>query len=529
MLAMCIGVFEAAFHGREAESLQAAKAKIGQLETELSKHFATGYNRVLVAINSSPSAQDGRAGGSGNVTSAPITEGVGGDGEDDVVAAVKSKSVIVLKTGASVLFDRLPVQLLQAQASLHPDIHLSGSSHYLGPSLFIYSDSPLQLGPFSIRNALANVSSFVRQQPAFATQYNTLHSVLSGGDLRASTFREGWNLDKWKFLYMWADAYRLHPSAEWYIGYEADTYVMWHSLFRFLSLQNPEKEQIFGCPSILVRNQELFANGGCPYVISGALMRATYGKDPLFAERFDKEVNVSCCGDAELSIALRKSGSSVIKQLGEAGARFQGERPQEILFSGDSWCQPILSFHHLKTEEVQWLAQIERTIRSGLNASQTVLYRDVFDYILPQPLQQALHSLSTSSTITNSTDSSNTNTGDLMKVSTRDTGDAGGAVELNPVQEDWEAFGSSDKGVTQARRTTDVLECRKQCIDSKGCTTWFWLKATELDEDGDCYLMHGAVRVGKSYEGTGLRTSGWISKRIASFKAHHFCKNPPAA
>ncbi|SPO27003.1 uncharacterized protein UTRI_10466_B [Ustilago trichophora] len=512
IIAMCVGIFELAFHGKEAESLAAAKAKIGQLENELRHRLTNGFNRVMTTMNRPPTPALQNI--VENTTQAPAIALV--EDEDPDVDAVKRKTVIVLKTGASVLFDRLPVQLLQAQSTLDPQIHLTGQSHYLGPSLFVYSDADIQLGPFSIHNALANVSTFVRNEPIFSSRYSKLQAVLSAGeDLRASAFQEGWNLDKWKFLYMWEDAFRRNPDAEWYIGYEADTFVLWRSLFKYLATQDSGKEQIYGCGSILLMNNELFANGGCPYVISGSLMRATYGKDPNFASKFDKSVKASCCGDAELSIALRKSATVPIRDLSPAGARFQGDRPREVLYSGDNWCEPVFSFHHLKTEEVQHLAQIERDLLSTKNRNTTILYSDIFDHILPQSLSKALLHLSSTNSSTTTEDANNK--ADLN------------TVELNPTQEDWEAFGSEDKGVRKGRRHEDSRDCQKQCLDSKGCTSWFWIKVTEQDPDGDCYLMHDAVKIGKTYEGTGLRTSGWIAKRIASFKAHHYCKDPPAA
>ncbi|UTT91275.1 hypothetical protein NDA17_001061 [Ustilago hordei] len=483
MIAMGIGIFELAFHGKEAESLQVAKQKVVELQQKLGQKVKSSYGKMMATISQLPTTPSPKG-------EAGKTQTKEGEAELDTI---KSKSVIVLKTGASVLFDRLPIQLLQAQQVIHPQVHLTGQLNYSGPTYLIYSDADIQVGLFAVRDALTNVSSFVRNDKAFSTQYKQLHTLLSSGDdFKASSFRDGWTLDKWKFLYMWEDAFHRNPDADWYIGYEADTYVLWDSLFKFLLTQDAGKEQLYGCPSILVRNQELFANGGCPYVISGALMRATYGKDPHFASKFDKEVKVSCCGDAELSIALRHSGSAVIRNLANAGARFQGERPREILFDKDNWCQPVLNFHHLKTEEVSWLSQVEKSIREQKSANQTILYSDIFDHILPHILTVALEGLSKES---NETDT----------------------VELNPTQDDWEAFGSADKGVKQGRRTEDVKDCKKQCLDSKGCTSWFWIKVTEQDPDGDCYLMHGAVKIGKSYEGTGLRTSGWID---ATSKPH---------
>ncbi|CDR98742.1 uncharacterized protein SPSC_06135 [Sporisorium scitamineum] len=498
LLAVCVGIFETAFHGREAESLQAAKAKIAQLEQQLSNKFRGGYDRVMASISPPPSADQVKS----NAT-------VGSEeakGERDAIEAVKNKSVIVLKTGASVLFDRLPVQLLLAQSDIHPSIHLTGTPAYSGPSFFIYSDAPAQLGAFTVRDAFVNVSTYALNSPEFGPRYTSLHNLLSSMEnSRASSFTEGWNLDKWKFLYMWQDAYRLSPNAEWYIGYEADTYVVWDSLFRFLVEQDSGKEQLFGCGYVLMTNQETFANGGCPYVISGALMRSTFGKDQHFAEKFDKVVEKSCCGDAELSIALRKSATVPLNGLADAGARFQREPPREVLFDEGNWCQPIFSFHHLGPDQVTQLSRIHRDILLSKPANQTILYSDFFDHIAPPHLQTALRSLEPD-----------------FNRSTQ-------PVELNPTSENWEAFSSSDRGVQLGRKTNDAAQCKHQCMDSQSCTAWVWSKVGIQDAVGNCYLMNDVLRIGKAYEGTGMRTSGWVAKHIHSFKTQHLCKDPPAA
>lgn len=492
ILAIGIGIFEAAFHGKEAESLQAAKNKIHQLEQELSNKVKGGYNQVLATI-------------SHGTPSDHVPNGKeAGLSMDRDVQRVMGKSVIVLKTGASVLFERLPVQLLLAQSAFQPRLDDTSQSDQARPSMLVYSDSALQLGEFTVHDALANVSSFVRNNKEFSQQYTELHSLLDNDQDRewtATEFKDGWKLDKWKFLYMWQDAFRHHPDADWYIGYEADTFVFWKSLFKFLSQQDASREHIFGCGSILMRGNELFANGGCPYIMSGTLMRSTFGKDDKFASKFDSDVSTSCCGDAELSIALRKHASVPIDKLGDSGSRFQNQRPREILFDADKWCEPILNFHHLKPHEVAVWTQIEIDIRSKKRANQTILHSDVFDYIVTKPLKIALDTLAQNET----------------------------SSHLLPTKQHWQAFTNADHGVRQARPVPDPDACQKQCLESNGCTTWLWSKPNNHDQHADCHMMHYAVRIGEPYNGAEQRTSGWIAKRIHEFQLQHRCNDPPAA
>ncbi|TKY86235.1 hypothetical protein EX895_005060 [Sporisorium graminicola] len=509
VLAVCVGIFETVYQGKEAESLQAAKAKISQLEQQLSTKLRGGFDRVMATIaHPTPAVPPAEA------ESSITTSGDAAHHKDAAIEAVKSSSVIVLKTGASVSFERLPVQLLLAQSDIHPSIHLSGTPHYTGPTLLIYSDASTQLGTFTVHDAFVNVSTYARNSKEFGPRYTELHSMLASsleeGGARASGFTQGWNLDKWKFLYMWQDAYRRRPDAEWYIGYEADTYVLWDSLFRFLAVQDPQKEQLFGCGYVLMTNQETFANGGCPYVVSGALMRNTFGKDAHFAERFDSVVERSCCGDAELSIALRKSATVPLQGLAEAGARFQREPPREILYDEGNWCQPVFSFHHLSPDQITELSRIQRQIRRSKPPNSTILYSDWFDHISPHALQAALHSLEPSSTNSSG-------------------GGASGLVDLNPSKANWEAFAPGDRGVEVGSQTNDAAQCKHQCIDRRQCTAWVWSKVGKTDPVGKCLLMLDVVRIGHAYEGNGMRTSGWVAKHIVAFKAEHECKDPPSA
>ncbi|KAJ9480307.1 hypothetical protein PHBOTO_003551 [Pseudozyma hubeiensis] len=488
LLSVCIGIFEIAFHGREAESLQAAKDKISQLEQKLSEEVKHGLNRVMATI--SHPASDPHL----DVVSASDAVPV-----DTDIETVKSKSVIVLKTGASVLADRLPAQLVLAQASfLAPD---ERNGQISSPRFLIYSDAADQIGKFTIHNALANVSDFVRHNPDFSRQYNQLHTLLDSHE-DPSSFSDGWNLDKWKFLYMWSDAFQRHPDAEWYIGYEADTFVLWDSLFQFLSTQVSSKETLFGCGSILMRKHELFANGGCPYIISGALMRSTFGRDPNFASRFDKEVEQSCCGDAELSIALRRSATVPIRDLGDSGARFQNERPREIVFDAGNWCQPIVNFHHLKAWEIVELSNMENEIRKKKRDNETVLYSDVFAYIIPRNLKIALDASARNLT---------------------------SEVDLFPTKYHWQAFEIGERNTRKGRTSRDEQECKVQCSQSDGCTTWLWSKATEKEEQGDCYMMYHVIRIGEAFKGTEKRISGWIPSRVLEFQAQHRCNDSPTA
>ncbi|KAI3483498.1 hypothetical protein L1887_53629 [Cichorium endivia] len=362
MLAMCIGVFELLFHGREVESLRAAHEQIAQLKHDLSEQIQGGYHKIMAATSLRPSSSS--------------------DVDPKLKAVMEKKSVIVLKTGSSVAYDRLPVQLLLAQQALHPEVYRSGEDGYKGPQLLLYSDAELHLGEFEVHNALANVSDYVRKQPDFARQYAQLQNLLRDDDLRESQGVSGW----------------VEPG------------------------QVEVPIHVAGCLPPSARRRVV-------HWIRGRHI-------------------------CSVAIAIRLPRHAKLEPATDVWMRIHpGSQPGAV-------CQRWMSIRTTKP-----------------NAP--VLYADIFDHVLPHKLLDAVSA--------------------AAKKSKK-------GVELNPMLEDWEAFGSGDNGVKKGKRSKDVEKCKAECVASVGCTTWFWIKVTETDEDGDCYMLHDRVRVGKAYKGTGGET-----------------------
>lgn len=91
-----------------------------------------------------------------------------------------SETVLTIKTGSSVVWDRLVVHL----ASPRPDI----------PNRLFFSDAELQFGNVNVKDILANVSEAVREDPAFKP-YEELHRSLRDRIPPQKNFNH-WTLDK---------------------------------------------------------------------------------------------------------------------------------------------------------------------------------------------------------------------------------------------------------------------------------------------------------------------------------------------
>lgn len=203
--------------------------------------------------------------------------------------------ILSRKTGHSVLFHRLPIQLM----SPRPDI----------PYQYIYSDSSLELGDVPVVDILANLSDSLKEQEYFSAYYKLQEAIanhVSPNDVEGL-----YNLDRYKFLPLIGDMYRRHPDAKWYVSVDGDSYVFWSTLLRFLTHYDPEDHWFFGqadSHDMWGANNTVWANGGAGYVLSKGIMDQTYAKDPWgFENQWDGVIASTPGGDVLLAQAIYRS------------------------------------------------------------------------------------------------------------------------------------------------------------------------------------------------------------------------------
>lgn len=186
---------------------------------------------------------------------------------------------------------------------------------------------------------LSSFRSFLTREPPYPelTNYQTMRLLQSAGNLTKendpTTGKDGWTLDKWKFLAEVERTWELRPNRDWYVFYESDTYVVWDNMFRFLGAMDPSKELYIGSPSLGIyefslqrgRLRTMFGNGGPGFVLSRAAMEKLLGASSKKEEGSDAGrererrpgflslkwldvIRSECCGDTVLGWALWKEG-----------------------------------------------------------------------------------------------------------------------------------------------------------------------------------------------------------------------------
>lgn len=165
-----------------------------------------------------------------------------------------------------------------------------------------------------------------------------------------------WTLDKYKFVHMLEETWRMRPGRDWYVFIEADTYVFWPSLVRWLrTVVDPREKLYMGAPS-WVRNIA-FAHGGSGYVVSGALLESLIHNHANVAAKYDDVARGECCGDFVLALALREEeGVGVLR----AEPMFSGESTTTVPFGVGRWCQPLFTMHHMDAAQISRMWEFEQ-------------------------------------------------------------------------------------------------------------------------------------------------------------------------
>ncbi|KAI8958877.1 glycosyltransferase family 31 protein [Daldinia sp. FL1419] len=238
-----------------------------------------------------------------------------------------SNVLIVVKTGATEAYTKIPTQLITILRCL--------------PGYLIFSDMEQDIAGVHIRDSLDSVLDQVKEnydfdlyhrQRACAVDQQSCNSN-DGHNLRF----EAWRLDKYKNLHIAEKAYSLRPNYDWYLFIDADTYVLWHNLVRWLGiLGDPLKKHLVGSMALL--NGFAFAHGGSGYILSRATMMEIAKIQPGIANQYDIKASKSCCGDYVLSLALNETLGISVKQ---AWPTINGEKPYSIPYGPREWCQPV--------------------------------------------------------------------------------------------------------------------------------------------------------------------------------------------
>jgi len=256
--------------------------------------------------------------------------------------------VIIVKTGANEVYDKVPTQLLTS-LSCYRDI-------------LFFSDLEQQFGGYHIHDAIENVPLTIQRGNAEFNYYHKLRWYKNHGKdisrLRETDGTAAWELDKYKFLHMLEDAWRLRPGRKWYVFIEADTYLVQANLFHWLRRLDPTKLVYFGSHAY---HKAPFAHGGSGFLLSGAAMAKYVRGDRGIIDMYDEMMKQEPFGDYVLSQALVAKGVN----LTNAAPMLSAEKPTTLPFGpgpagkDSHWCRPIVTLHHITPQEASSLWQLE--------------------------------------------------------------------------------------------------------------------------------------------------------------------------
>lgn len=304
--------------------------------------------------------------------------------EDDIV--------LITKVGSATLHQRLLIHLIQQPLS-----------HIYTPNTLYVSDYPLTIGNITFYDALSNLSSTISALPDFRSLRDELHALLQNNQNLAEMSKDaGWKLDKYKFLPAVAEAWRRFPGRRWYVMVEADTFLFWDEMVKWLGGLDSGRQLMMGHASFCDYDGKstMFAHGGSGIVLSYGLVKASFGKDADFEHSHDSLIQASAFGDALLSKSLYDTPGVNLKELSPEGEeRFNSDPPRVLKFVKVNWCKPILTFHHITPTDATHLYDFQRRIQPLLPPNDTIRWSDIWDEFTPPLLKQAMHQLANPSPI----------------------------------------------------------------------------------------------------------------------------------
>ncbi|KAL2755361.1 glycosyltransferase family 31 protein [Sodiomyces alcalophilus JCM 7366] len=408
--------------------------------------------------------------------------------------------LLVMKTGASESFQRVPTQLMTVLRCL--------------PDFLIFSDMNQTIAGHQIHDSLDTVLDDLRRENEDFDLYRRQQACLvdqaaCNKHVQAGIAEEGWNLDKYKNVHMAEKTYNLRPGYDWYLFVDADTYVLWPNLVQWLRRLDPARKLYLGSVSML--DDYGFGHGGSGYVVSQAALKEMVAPHPGIGNRFDKEASQSCCGDYIFARALENTTQTRVTQSLPSNElqwpTINGEKPFTLPFQAKHWCQPIVTMHHMNSEEISsfWEYEWQRFANPALSPSSPdhppppLRIRDIFhDFVKPRltAIRRDWDNLSD----------------DRFYL---DQAAPPGAPGHGRAFEDWEVDRAKKKHLSPREKVAHASwqKCRDACDEEPKCFQYRW-------QNGLCGLSWSfklGAPAAKGEEEAAAFTSGWNMRRIKRF------------
>ncbi|MCJ1247137.1 hypothetical protein MMC30_004348 [Trapelia coarctata] len=385
--------------------------------------------------------------------------------------------LVVMKTGATEAYDKLPIHFLTTLSCNNDSI--------------LFSDMDMNVAGHHVIDSLDEIADEIMKDNSDFDLYKQLQEYhdLHEDPRPLKLGSNGWNLDKYKFIHMLLKTYKYRPDVPWYVFIEADTALIWDNLRTFLDENKSTEPLYIGSPTYLDIE---FAHGGTGYIISGAAMKKAVGDHMDIDKKYDKDVHGICCGDAMIGRVLLDEDIRLTK----AWPIFNGEKPLTLPFSKSHWCQPVITMHHLTAQEVSQVWNFEKE-RKANGTTTTLMFMEIFEYFVHPNLNP------------NRTDWNNLSN-DIHYTPPPDN------------EPDKSYYGRKWSELTDTERASieSPENCLKACEANSECFQW-------LHHDREC-VLHRSVSLGGSQKQAGSSTSwtsGWMIEKIEEFRAE--MKNCP--
>lgn len=282
-----------------------------------------------------------------------------------------SKVLLVMKTGASEAYARIPTQLMTMLRCL--------------PDFLIFGDMEQNIGGQPIHDSLDTVLSEAQDGNSDFDLYRRQKWCLVDQEVcnkLGDPAKEGWNLDKYKNVHIAEKAYKMRPDYDWYIFVDADTYVLWPNLMEWIKKLDAKKKLYLG--SVTLIHNFSFGHGGSGYLVSQAAMKDFVGAHPGVANEYDVQAQKECCGDYIFARALKDKTDVGVQQMWPT---INGEKPATLPFGPNHWCHPIVTMHHMNAEEINSFWHFERK-QMRKPTTRPLLIRDIYDEFLAPHLNE---------------------------------------------------------------------------------------------------------------------------------------------
>jgi hypothetical protein len=297
-------------------------------------------------------------------------------------------------------------------------------------------------------------------------------------------------------------AYELQPDKEWYVFLEADTYLSWANLNRWLSTLDP-KEPLYLGNSIQKSDKRLpkfFAHGGSGFVLSGSLAKKVTVENEGMTARLEHRMKDWWAGDFMVADALYDELGIYVSDV---FPMFNDLHTKEIGFKAENWCSPVITLHHMQAADFKEMHSLEESL--GFSR---LLMRDVYGTTYPDGLP-FYHE-----------DWDNISDGRQA------------TLRLNPLGAD------SNGNQSSTDPNENFGTCKRACKQNERCFQFFHRKTTMYNPRRGTVNQHQCVlsntfRLGHASPAQGFGTnggepgtarswtSGWLSDRIARFVENH--------